>query len=79
MISEAGKMAGPATTKPAMPLWVTCCPIPSPVHKVSIIPRGRAGGYTLLLPKEDRYYMTKSQLLDQVTMLLGGVLPKPWC
>ena len=42
------------------------------VHKVSIIPRGRAGGYTLLLPKEDRYYMTRSQLLDQVTMLLGG-------
>ena len=43
-----------------------------PLHKVSIIPRGRAGGYTLLLPKEDRNYMTKSQLLDQVTMLLGG-------
>jgi cell division protease FtsH len=43
-----------------------------PVHKVSIIPRGRAGGYTLLLPKEDRYYMTKSILLDQVTMLLAG-------
>ncbi|ACV61182.1 ATP-dependent metalloprotease FtsH [Desulfofarcimen acetoxidans DSM 771] len=47
-------------------------PTTDPVHKVSIIPRGRAGGYTLLLPKEDRYYMTKSQLLDQVTMLLGG-------
>ena len=42
------------------------------VHKVSIIPRGRAGGYTLLLPKEDRYYMTRSMLLDQITMLLGG-------
>lgn len=47
-------------------------PNTDPVHKVSIIPRGRAGGYTLLLPKEDRYYMTKSQLLDQVIMLLGG-------
>lgn len=47
-------------------------PNTDPVHKVSIIPRGRAGGYTLLLPKEDRYYMTRSQLLDQVTMLLGG-------
>ena len=47
-------------------------PNTDPVHKVSIIPRGRAGGYTLLLPKEDRYYMTKSQLLDQVTMLMGG-------
>lgn len=47
-------------------------PNTDPVHKVSIIPRGRAGGYTLLLPKEDRYYATKSQLLDQVTMLLAG-------
>ena len=47
-------------------------PNTDPVHKVSIIPRGRAGGYTLLLPKEDRYYMTKSMLLDQVTMLLAG-------
>lgn len=47
-------------------------PHTDPVHKVSIIPRGRAGGYTLLLPKEDRYYATKSQLMDQVTMLLGG-------
>jgi cell division protease FtsH len=47
-------------------------PNTDPLHKVSIIPRGRAGGYTLLLPKEDRYYMTRSQLLDQVTMLLGG-------
>ena len=43
-----------------------------PLHKVSIIPRGRAGGYTLLLPKEDRRYMTKSQILDMVAMLLGG-------
>jgi cell division protease FtsH len=47
-------------------------PNTDPVHKVSIIPRGRAGGYTLLLPKEDRHYMTKSQLLDQITMLMGG-------
>ncbi|MBC7346312.1 MAG: ATP-dependent metallopeptidase FtsH/Yme1/Tma family protein [Clostridia bacterium] len=47
-------------------------PHTDPLHKVSIIPRGRAGGYTLLLPKEDRRYMTKSQILDQVTMLLGG-------
>ncbi len=47
-------------------------PHTDPLHKVSIIPRGRAGGYTLLLPKEDRHYMTKSQMLDQITMLLGG-------
>lgn len=42
------------------------------VHKISIIPRGRAGGYTLLLPEEDRNYWTKSKLLDEVTTLLGG-------
>ncbi len=47
-------------------------PHTDPLHKISIIPRGRAGGYTLLLPKEDRRYMTKSMLLNQVTMLLGG-------
>jgi len=47
-------------------------PNTDPVHKVSIIPRGRAGGYTLILPKEDRRFMTKSQLLDQVVMLLSG-------
>ena len=43
-----------------------------PVHKVSIIPRGRAGGYTLMLPKEDRYYATRSELHDQIKTLLGG-------
>jgi len=47
-------------------------PHTDPLHKISIIPRGRAGGYTLLLPKEDRRYMTKSMLLNQITMLLGG-------
>ncbi len=43
-----------------------------PLHKVSIIPRGGAGGYTLLLPEEDRNYMTKGQMMDHVCMLLGG-------
>lgn len=47
-------------------------PNSDPLHKVSIIPRGRAGGYTLLLPKEDRNYATKSQMLDSLVMLLGG-------
>ena len=47
-------------------------PHTDPVHKVSIIPRGRAGGYTLMFPEEDRYYMTRSELLDRVTTLLGG-------
>jgi cell division protease FtsH len=42
------------------------------VHRVSIVPRGRALGYTLNLPDEDRYLKTRSELLDQLTMLLGG-------
>ncbi|MDN5363323.1 MAG: cell division protease FtsH [Eubacteriales bacterium] len=50
----------------------TLIPEADPLHKVSIIPRGRAGGYTLLLPKEDRYYMTKSHLMNEITILLGG-------
>jgi len=42
------------------------------VHKVTIIPRGRAGGYTLSLPKEDRGYATRTELLEELRMLLGG-------
>ncbi|WP_223069015.1 ATP-dependent zinc metalloprotease FtsH [Paenibacillus caui] len=42
------------------------------VHKVTIIPRGRAGGYVIMLPKEDRTLVTKQELLDKVTGLLGG-------
>lgn len=41
-------------------------------HKVSIIPRGRAGGFTIPLPEDDQNFMTKGQLLDKVTSLLGG-------
>ncbi|HEY2142141.1 MAG TPA: AAA family ATPase [Solirubrobacteraceae bacterium] len=42
------------------------------VHKISIIPRGRALGYTLNLPAEDRYLKTREELLDYMTVLLGG-------
>ena len=42
------------------------------LHKISIIPRGRAGGYTLLLPEEDRNYVTKSHMLNEIAILLGG-------
>ena len=42
------------------------------VHKVTIVPRGQAGGYVVMLPKEDRYFMTKPELLDKITGLLGG-------
>lgn len=47
-------------------------PNSDPLHKVSIIPRGRAGGYTLLLPQEDRRFDTKSKMLDEVVTFLGG-------
>lgn len=43
-----------------------------PVHKVSIIPRGPALGYTMQLPLEDKYLTTKSEILDKLTILLGG-------
>jgi cell division protease FtsH len=42
------------------------------VHKISIVPRGRALGYTLNLPAEDRYLKTRDELMDFMTMLLGG-------
>ena len=47
-------------------------PNADPIHKVTIIPRGRAGGYTMALPVEDKMYMRRSELVDQLAMLLGG-------
>jgi cell division protease FtsH len=43
-----------------------------PIHKVTIIPRGRAGGYTLALPTEDRYYKRRSEMVDELAYALGG-------
>ncbi|CAM2861495.1 ATP-dependent zinc metalloprotease FtsH [Hathewaya histolytica] len=43
-----------------------------PVHEISIIPRGMAGGYTMSLPEEDKSYTSKSTLLDEMVVLLGG-------
>ena len=43
-----------------------------PVHQISIIPRGRAGGYTMHLPEEDTSYTSKSKLEDEMVGLLGG-------
>ncbi len=43
-----------------------------PVHEVSIIPRGMAGGYTMMLPKEDKNYVTRGKLEDSIAMSLGG-------
>ena len=42
------------------------------VHKVTIVPRGRAGGYAIMLPKEDQYLVTKEELFEQIVGLLGG-------
>lgn len=47
-------------------------PNADPVHMVTIIPRGMAGGFTAYLPEEDRYYMTKGQMEDELVSLLGG-------
>lgn len=47
-------------------------PNADPVHQISIIPRGRAGGYTISLPKQDKFYMSKSELEEQIVSLLGG-------
>jgi len=47
-------------------------PNTDPVHKISVLPRGMALGYTLQLPLEDKYLITKSEVLDQLTVMLGG-------
>jgi cell division protease FtsH len=47
-------------------------PSTDPVHKVSIIPRGRALGYTLTLPTEDKFLVSRNELTDELAMLLGG-------
>jgi cell division protease FtsH len=47
-------------------------PSVDPVHRISIVPRGQALGYTLSLPEEDRYLKTREELIDLMTMALGG-------
>ncbi|SHJ31541.1 cell division protease FtsH [Dethiosulfatibacter aminovorans DSM 17477] len=47
-------------------------PNSDPVHMVSIIPRGRAGGFTMILPEEDRSYMSKTEMEENLVHLLGG-------
>ena len=47
-------------------------PTQDPVHQISIVPRGRAGGFTLSLPKEDKYYSSKNEMEDELVTLLGG-------
>src|SRR4029079_15554109 len=47
-------------------------PNTDPVHKISVISRGRALGYTLTLPEEDKFLMTREELADELAMLMGG-------
>jgi cell division protease FtsH len=47
-------------------------PNADPVHKISVIPRGRALGYTLTLPTEDKFLVAREELIDELAMLLGG-------
>ena len=49
-----------------------CIPDSDPVHQVTIIPRGRAGGFTMTLPKEDKSYETKNSMKNAIVHLLGG-------
>lgn len=48
------------------------CPTQDPVHEISIIPRGMAGGYTMSLPQEDRSYKLRGEIKEDITVLLGG-------
>jgi cell division protease FtsH len=53
-------------------LVAAALPGSDPVHKVTILPRGRALGYTMVLPDEDKYSQTRSELLDQLGYMMGG-------
>lgn len=50
----------------------TLLPNTDPVHQVTIIPRGMAGGFTMILPREEKYYATKTEMKEQLIHLLGG-------
>ncbi len=49
-----------------------CLSSQDPVHTISIVPRGRAGGFTMSLPQEDKFYSSKKEMLDDLVVLLGG-------
>ena len=53
-------------------LVAAALPYTDPVHKVTILPRGRALGYTMVLPEEDKYSKTRNEMLDQLAYALGG-------
>ena len=49
-----------------------CLPTQDPVHTISIVPRGRAGGFTMSLPMEDKFYSSRKEMQDDLVVLLGG-------
>ncbi len=53
-------------------LVAAALPHTDPVHKVTILPRGRALGYTMVLPDEDKYSTTRNEMLDTLAYMLGG-------
>ncbi|MER8104782.1 ATP-dependent zinc metalloprotease FtsH [Kitasatospora sp. NPDC094016] len=53
-------------------LVAAACPNSDPVHKITILSRGRALGYTMVLPDEDKYSTTRNEMLDQLAYMLGG-------
>ena len=53
-------------------LVAAALPNTDPVHKITILPRGRALGYTMVLPEEEKYSTTRSEMLDQLAYMLGG-------
>ena len=70
--STTTRSASSPSTRPATRCARELLPTVDRVHKISIVPRGRALGYTLNLPEEDRYLKTREELIDYMTMLLGG-------
>lgn len=50
-----------------------------PVHQISIVPRGLAGGFTLSLPQEDKNYMSKNEMFEEIVSLLGGRVAESLC
>lgn len=54
-------------------------PTQDPVHQISIVPRGIAGGYTYSMPKEDKSYMSKNEMFEEIVSLLGGRVAEALC
>ena len=68
-----GRKAGHGrSTRPATPCWQCCCRRPTPLHKVTIIPRGMALGLTTQLPLDEKHNYSKVYLMDRIAILLGG-------